>query len=201
MTNRESHLAGVMLNAINPNKLSIDQLGLTLNSQSQEYNRLCSWLTLKFKKLDDQLDCYSNNILADCLVPAWSAPEYCEMFTTISESIKNRCLYLLDGRKTRKFSIDIGAYRNAFRIKDGGQKYQLASLGYKSVKHVLDVHYHRHQNHGDLIQEYVTALTNEYPQIPSAISNHCRCLIGQLSIDLVYLLRQSFVILKEIDCY
>lgn len=200
MTPWECDLRGIMAASTDLNKVHVNDLFSCLMEAATRYDRYCEQFTERFK---DLADCHnlSDSSLKDIHATAWSANEYCMTRSTITESIQNRCLFLLSGNKSKKFLLDLGKVRTTFSLKDREVDYNLHTLGYRSVKQVFDIHYFANCNYGKVLLEYVTALQLDRDQSVAMDSGHVKTLISMIEVELTYLLRQSGKILDQIRRY
>lgn len=199
MTPQECTLQGIMAAATDPNRIHIDQLLTALQSAGQQFNSYSQHFADKFKNLPE-----CNNLTPaslGSLRTSWTAEEYCRVYNHVTISIQNRCLFMLDGNRSRKFVIDLGKIRTNFSLKDRDNKYSLKTMGYSSIEKLFKIHYHQHCDYGKVIVDYVTAVCQEFTDTKIKDTTHFKFLIAMLQVELVYLLRQSYMVMNDIQSY
>lgn len=199
MTPWEASLKGVVAQAIDSQSLHINELLPTLISEVNHYIQMSEHLKSKFSKLKTSSDYFDRKMmLVQVSVPAWTVAEYLWAFNKVTAQLKNALFHCFGTGGNKQFFFRI---HDSYQRKDADRSYLIGSLGYQSLEKIISVHLELHEPFGKLLLDYTTAVKYEYLEIEKIDSDLLRLGISLISIDLTYLWRQSFYILKQVSLY
>lgn len=200
MTPWEASFNGVKAQAINSNDYHVNELLPILITSVNQYISLADYLQKRFATVVNNQDYFDDRLmLVTVSIPAWTRAEYLWAFDKVTSKLKNTLLFCLTGDpQLDQKNNDIQV---VYQRKDHDRDYLIGSLGYTSLAKIIDPHYEIHQTIVPTLREYINALSDEYRDVINVDSDLLRCGIDLVSKDLIYLWRQSFYILKQVNQY